>query len=180
MHHEDLNDSYEAYRAEPGEQTLAALHKAMVYVARGLVYQKLHHDDANLACDAASDALMALDKFRRDSAFSTWFYKIALNKALMTVREASFQSELATPSEELDAMSSPSDSTNEQALLIEKAKGFLSASEIELLELRLTGFSTREIAEKLKLSQATVARSVTRLQERLARIFEERTHGETG
>jgi RNA polymerase sigma-70 factor (ECF subfamily) len=58
-------------------------------------YVNDHHDASDLAQEALLKAYRALDRFRGDSAFSTWLYRIAVNTCL------NFRAAKKPPAEEL-------------------------------------------------------------------------------
>jgi RNA polymerase sigma-70 factor, ECF subfamily len=58
-------------------------------------YVNDHHDASDLAQEALLKAYKALDRFRGDSAFSTWLYRIAVNTCL------NFRAARKPPAEEL-------------------------------------------------------------------------------
>jgi RNA polymerase sigma factor (sigma-70 family) len=55
------------------------------YVVRGIL-RKYPDDVEDVLQDAAVNALLHMNEFRGDSKFSTWFTRIALNRALMVLR----------------------------------------------------------------------------------------------
>ena len=58
-------------------------------------YVNNHHDANDMAQDVFLKAYRAIDKFRGDSAFSTWLYRIAVNTCL------NFRAARKAPAEEL-------------------------------------------------------------------------------
>ena len=82
---ESVDDAYLVAKAQEGYldafETLIERHSAMVYrVALRMLGS--HHDAEDLTQDAIVAAWRSLDRFRRDSLFSTWLYRITTRQAL--------------------------------------------------------------------------------------------------
>lgn len=139
-------------------------------------HQILH--DAALAEDVVQEAFIKahrqIHRFRGDSKFSTWLYRITHNQAQDTLRKIQRRSKwlglfpLSTPGPngELSPMPEPADPSGDAAQhaarrddreAIAKALQSLSPEHRIVVELRLIqGFSTEETARILKLKKGTV------------------------
>ena len=81
----DVDDAYLVQRAQEGYldafDLLVHRHAALAY---RVAYRILgdHHDAQDVAQDALTSAWQSLPRFRRESSFSTWLYRIVTRKAL--------------------------------------------------------------------------------------------------
>jgi RNA polymerase sigma-70 factor (ECF subfamily) len=94
---EEDRDAIEASRRGDGEAfgRLVEQYQRDVY-RLCFRYVNNHHDASDLAQEAFLKAFRAIGRFRGDSAFSTWLYRIAVNTCL------NFRAARRLPSEELD------------------------------------------------------------------------------
>lgn len=95
---EELHSSGSAQEAAIADLRNLLLHAALYFFSRNLGdFQGLSRDEIlQRAEDCAQDALVAvlnhLSDFRGDSKFTTWVYKFAINKAMMTARHERWKS----------------------------------------------------------------------------------------
>lgn len=101
-----VSDGYLVARARDGYldayEMLVQRHSAMAYrVALRLCGD--HHDAQDIAQEALIAAWQNLDRFRADSAFSTWLYQIVTRRALNRITRA----RAADPTDLLDEAADP-------------------------------------------------------------------------
>ena len=80
-----VDDAYLVQRAQEGYldafDLLVQRHAGLAYRV-GLRILGDHHDAQDVAQDSLTSAWQALPRFRRDSSFTTWLYRIVTRKAL--------------------------------------------------------------------------------------------------
>ena len=79
----DVNEKFEEWQTAEGEaraNALDGLFKAVKEYAARLMSKVKGESPPDLADDVASDVIVGLDRFRRESRFSTWAGRITLNK----------------------------------------------------------------------------------------------------
>jgi len=173
--------------SEEGWRELHRLHYKGLWSA---VNQVLH--DEALSDDVVQEAFIKayrqIRKFRRDSKFSTWIYRIALNQAYDTLRKISRRGKwlglfpLQTGEEE-DAPEwqavDENDASKEAALgddraALARALDSLGPDHRAVVELRLIqGFSTEETARILKCKKGTALSRLYYSCQKLKKILEE-------
>ena len=115
----------------------------------------------------------AYPKFRGDSKFSTWMYRVALNTAITLYRK----SKRTVNTEEFDAIqykikSEEYDDTEEQQLkLLYKAVKQLNDIEKALVFLYLEDKNYREISETLGISEVNARVKMNRIKTKLKTIL---------
>lgn len=115
----------------------------------------------------------AYPKFRGDSKFSTWMYRVALNTAITLYRK----SKRTVNTEEFDAIqykikSEEYDDTEEQQLkLLYKAVQQLNDIEKALVFLYLEDKNYREISETLGISEVNARVKMNRIKTKLKTIL---------
>jgi len=137
-------------------------------------------DARDIAQDALVQALVKLDRFRRDSAFYTWLYRIAFNRAVSVNRKRRERASLdtlresggvdphaTTPQPEQRAMS------DERAGQVHQALATLADDHRQILVLReFEGLDYQEIAAVTDIPVGTVRsrlfRARTQLRDALA------------
>lgn len=121
---------------------------------------------------------LSLPNFRNDSKPTTWLYRVAFNTALAWKRtEKKHRRELKSLSIADVAIHSPSSSEAEQnSRIVDQlyaAIRALPAGKRALVVLYLDGFSYREIAEVVGISETNVGASLNRIKKKLAASVKE-------
>src|SRR5262245_60593488 len=132
--------------------------------------------DREEAADALQDALIsayrAADRFRGDSAVTTWLHRIVVNACLDRVRRR--QAHPTVPLPEPDSLTfadRPTDGYGDPdtALAIERALAQIPAEQrAAIVLLDVEGYSVTEIAAMLGVAEGTVKSRCARGRERLA------------
>lgn len=131
-------------------------------------------DAEEVAQDAFMQAFGALKSFNAESKFTTWFYRIVFNAALMQKRKHKVESVDIQNSSEAFLVRHSSDSAedlqkNERKTAIQKALRNLSAEDTAMITLfYLKELSLEEIAEITKISAETAKVKIHRARKRLA------------
>jgi RNA polymerase sigma-70 factor, ECF subfamily len=129
--------------------------QAPVYrVVRGILSDPADAED--VAQEAFLRAYESLAKFRGESGFFTWLYRIAVNEALRARKRRSFTRIEAVPEVEAPRPETPDEDGPSPAAL-ERLLGRLSDEFRAIVVLRdLEGLSYQEIAETLEIPMGTV------------------------
>ena len=131
-------------------------------------------DAEEVAQDAFMQAFGALKSFNAESKFTTWFYRIVFNAALMQKRKNKVMLIDIETSSEAFQVSHSSDSAvdlqkNERKNAIQKALQNLSADDTTMITLfYLKELSLEEIAEITKISAKTAKVKIHRARKRLS------------
>jgi RNA polymerase sigma factor (sigma-70 family) len=154
-----------------GYRDLANRHKDYAFtVAYKVVGTR--EDAEEIAQDAFIQAFQALPTFNQEAKFTTWFYRIVFNAALMFKRKNRIQTEDIELSQ--SAQSAPADTANElkiseQRQYIQKALNHLSPDDVTMITLfYLKEQSLEEIAQVVGISSETVKVKLCRARKRLA------------
>jgi len=131
-------------------------------------------DAEEVAQDAFMQAFGALKSFNAESKFTTWFYRIVFNAALMQKRKNKVMLIDIETSSEAFQVSHSSDSAvdlqkNERKNAIQKALQNLSADDTTMITLfYLKELSLEEIAEITKISAKTAKVKIHRARKRFS------------
>lgn len=154
-----------------GYRTLANRHKDYAFtVAYKIVGTR--EDAEEIAQDAFIQAFQALPSFSQEAKFTTWFYRIVFNAALMFKRKNRIQTEDIEVSQ--SAQFVLADTANElkiseQRQYIQKALNHLSPDDVAMITLfYLKEQSLEEIAQVVGISAETVKVKLCRARKRLA------------
>ena len=132
-------------------------------------------------------AYLALDKFKGESSFYTWLYKIVRNRAIDVHRKLKRRATKATEEEELVRVANSSQSfvndargadsileTKEDLSILQKALGMLKEEQREILVLReMEGFSYDEIANLIGINSGTVMSRLFYARKALMKILQQ-------
>lgn len=156
---------------QSGYRELANRHKDYAFtVAYKIVGTR--EDAEEVSQDAFMQAFHALPSFNQEAKFTTWFYRIVFNAALMFKRKKSIVAEDISISEA--AQQAPADTSddlkvNEQKKYIQKALNQLSADDVTMITLfYLKEQSLEEIAQIVGISAETAKVKLCRARKRLA------------
>lgn len=131
-------------------------------------------DAEEVAQDAFMQVFGALSSFNADSKFTTWFYRIVFNAALMQKRKNKVELVDIQNSSDAFLVKHSSDSAedlqkNERKMAIQKALRNLSADDTTMITLfYLKELSLEEIAEITKISAETAKVKIHRARKRLS------------
>jgi RNA polymerase sigma-70 factor (ECF subfamily) len=129
--------------------------------------------DREEAADAVQDALISAfrsaDRFRGDSAVTTWLHRIVVNACLDRARRRQARPTVPLPDHESGAGLSVSPYDADTALTVQAALALLPPEQrVPLVLLDMQGYSVAEIAELLEVAEGTVKSRCARGRARLA------------
>lgn len=131
-------------------------------------------DAEEIAQDAFLQVFKNINTFNFEAKFTTWFYRIVFNAALMQKRKNRIFTEDVTESSQASLVSNLSDASedirrNERQNAIRQAMQQLSADDVLLITLfYLQEQSLEEIATIIKISAETAKVKIHRARKRLA------------
>lgn len=155
--------------------TLMEAHEKKIY-ALSFKYMQNTHDASDAAQDAMVKIFLNIGKFRFDSAFSTWIYRIVVNTCVDLLRKR----KSALPFADYETKS-PYANPDEDVLSAEFMEGLKRAvadlppdfkSVLILKDLEHQKYE--EIARILGISEGTVKSRLSRAREKLRRLMEMR------
>ncbi len=158
-----------------------AMFRGLVQDHRGLVSRIASSYEVrdDLVEELVQDVFLALwraiDRFRGDASLRTYVARIAHNVCASHVRKAVRSRTVALEDGHLEPALSAEDAAgqlNSRARLLDAIRS-LPLPARQLLTLHLEGFSNREIAETLDLSEGNTAVRLTRLRAQLKQRMEE-------
>ncbi len=154
-----------------GYRDLANRHKDYAFtVAYKIVGTR--EDAEEVAQDAFIQAFQALPQFNKESKFTTWFYRIVFNTALMFKRKNRIQTDDIEASQSAQAASADTSDeikSAEQKRYIQKALNHLSPDDVTMITLfYLKEQSLEEIAQIVGISADTAKVKLCRARKRLA------------
>lgn len=124
-----------------------------------------HRDEFGGIVNAAVWRAIAKAKdFRGDARFGTWFHRIVLNECnrVLKGKQDNPEESLETITEELGEETNP-----EKAIFLRELVEGLGEEDQRLVALQLGGYSSKEIAEKLEISESAVGTRWSRLKEKI-------------
>ena len=143
-------------------------------------------DAQDLAQEAFLNAWRGLDKFKGDSSFSTWLYRLASNACIDHIRKAKRRQEVmdaqSLDDEEFGAIQLPDSRYDPQNELerqelreaLEKALQTLPDHQRQVLIMReLSGLSYQEIGDALEMDIGTVKSRISRARLALRKLLKE-------
>lgn len=169
-------------------ETLIQSHQKKVYNI-ALRMTKNPEDAQELAQDAFVRAFISIGKFRGDSSFSTWLYRITINVCTDFLRKRnrailiSMEQGAATNDNEqgiqiAEEAPGPDEIAEKNQLkeLIKDAMDSLSADHRQVLILRdILDMSYKEIADTLNVNEGTIKSRISRARSGLKKIITQRT-----
>jgi RNA polymerase sigma-70 factor (ECF subfamily) len=185
---------------ELGFESLAKRHQRRI-LALAFRYTRVREDAQDIVQETFRKAFVHLQKFERKSSFSTWLTRIAINKALMSLRRRRALHEMpaddssgdngTTPGPDLADASPDPEATylrKEEAQIVSAAIRHLRPGMRRAVELReLRDLSTQETARRMGLSVAAVKARVLHARKELGKALrchavslEGRSRGQVG
>lgn len=147
-----------------------------LHAHRGLVHKVLRafatsqHDQDDLFQEISFQIWMSIPKFREESSSATWVYRVALYAAMKWSKQ---ESRRKAKQEDLDVSFAPAPmmpaGENPQVTWLYQQIAKLPPVDRSLMLFVLEGFSYREIALALGLSESHVGVKISRLKKALAK-----------
>lgn len=134
------------------------------------LYFKDTDEQADFRQDVLINAWRAYSKFRNESKFSTWLYKIAINTAFMHIRNRINVEKIRHSEMQNELSDEPSTNENLDRLFL--AAEFLNENEKALLALYLEDLTYDQIGDVLGISVNLVGVRLNRLKEKLKTIIQ--------
>lgn len=154
-----------------GYKDLANRHKDYAFTVAYKI-AGTREDAEEIAQDAFIQAFQALPTFNGEAKFTTWFYRIVFNTALMFKRKNRIQAEDIEISQSAQYVAADTDKAlkiSEQREYIQKAFNHLSPDDVTMITLfYLKEQSLEEIAQVVGISAETVKVKLCRARKRLA------------
>ena len=154
-----------------GYKDLANRHKDYAFTVAYKI-AGTREDAEEIAQDAFIQAFQALPTFNQEAKFTTWFYRIVFNAALMFKRKNRIQAEDIELSQSAQYVAADTDKNlkiTEQRQYIQKAFNHLSPDDVTMITLfYLKEQSLEEIAQVVGISAETVKVKLCRARKRLA------------
>ncbi len=125
--------------------------------------------------DAMLKAFFGLPKFRRDSSFKTWLYRILYNECASRYRREKRHS-IVTTEEDVGERAEPAGSSDSDASLdeVQRILAPLAEGERDVVLLRLVaGLEFSEIAEAMQIGLSAAKMRYQRALEKLREVHEE-------
>ena len=147
------------------------IHKGILYKVSRLYFDELE-DQEDLFQEIILQLWKSIKSFKGESQFSSWMYRVALNTALVFFKKEKRKPDSVkginfdTPSLESDA-----DDKEHQLAHFYKATKELNKVEKALIILYIEGYSGKEIAENLGISEANVRVKTNRTKNKLQEII---------
>lgn len=167
-------------------EELAAMYQKQIF---SLAYRMCgnQEDAADMSQEALIKVYRNIDKFKGDSKFSTWLYRVVTNTCLDEMKKIkrkqvySLDSELETKDGNLkrdieDTALTPEEKAeqSERVDAVQSALMRVSDKHRKILVLRdIQGFSYEEIADMLECSEGTVKSRLSRAREALRKVLKE-------
>ncbi len=136
------------------------------------IYAGSSDDAEDLRQEVIYQAWRSYPRFKGESKFSTWLYKIALNTAL--THKAKEEKRRSIP--EQSVISHSETLSDSKELLIKYIRQFNDAEKL-IIMLHLDGYSNDDIALIAGISKNHVAVKLHRIKEKLALNLKEKTNG---
>ncbi len=133
------------------------------------IYAKDADDKKDLQQEIILQAWKSYAKFKGESKFSTWLYRLSLN-TILTMRRRPVVVEYRGDLETLSNASSPFDA-RDNAETLYKAMRRLDDAEKAVMSLHLEGYDNKEIADIMGITANLVAVKVYRAKQKLAEIL---------
>ena len=135
------------------------------------MYTNAKNDYEDLYQEVLIQSWQSFSRFKGDSKFSTWLYKVCLNTALTSKKKQ--RSFLTDDIDEEKAIYVADADQYESKDLLEAAMALLNDTDKAFLVLYMDGYSYEEIADSLRLNVGTVKSRIARARQNLRALIAE-------
>lgn len=146
-------------------------HKGILHKV-GRMYMENVADREDLHQEIIIQLWKSYERFKGDSAFSSWMYRVAVNTAISYFKKEKRRSETYTHSVLKEPETIPYDNRNDEQLeLFYKAVQQLTAVEKAVIFYFMEGLSHREIGQQLGITEVNARVKLNRTKEKLQNII---------
>lgn len=152
-------------------------HKGILYkVSR--MYMDAHADQEDLFQEIILQLWRSYDTFRDEAQFSTWMYRVAINTALVFLKKDKKKVDRYSLSSD-DIKEEDTDAAEKEDQLNHFYKAVQKLEKIDkaIIFYQLEGFSHREIADNLGISEGNARVKLNRAKEKLKEIIKNQGYG---
>lgn len=151
------------------EEFLDAVHKNQGLVHKICsIYRDSKEDREDLFQEIVYQLWKSFPKFRGNSKFGTWMYRIGLNTAMATFRRPKI---ITTGADKLPEPSTDENNANPNREILFRAIRHLADSEKAIISMYLDGFDNSEMAEVMGIGKNHVAVLLNRIKNKLKIIL---------
>lgn len=146
-------------------------HKGILYKVSRMYFDKLE-DQQDLFQEIILQLWKSVDSFKGNSKFSSWMYRVALNTAIVFFKnEKKKRDKTVISQNDPIAFEEYNDEKDRQLAHFYKAVKQLNKVEKALILQFIEGFSGKEIAENMGLSEGNVRVKINRVKNKLQEII---------
>lgn len=147
------------------------IHKGIIYKVSRMYFDE-PKDQEDLFQEIILQLWKSLYSFKGNSQFSSWMYRVALNTAIVFYKkEKKRKDHKTTFNTDLTAPKNYDDTKDRQLEYFYKAVKQLNKTEKALILLYIEGYSGKEIAETLGLTEANTRVKINRAKKQLKEII---------
>ncbi len=136
------------------------------------IYARTEDDRRDLFQEILLNAWKSFGSFEFRSKFSTWLYRVALNTALMGLRQRQTKPGMIDIHELADRLPAQPESDHEPVALLYQAIQSLAETDKAIILLFLEDLTYREMSEITGLSESHVGVKINRIKKKLAEKLE--------
>ncbi len=151
---------------------------AQINAHQGIIHKllNLYVDDADEKEDMYQEVLLqawkAKDRFRGDSLFSTWLYKVCLHTVLAALRKSKRMTKVSFDTSRIEEADENSADKKDKQTVLYLAIKQLAEIERTMIVMHLDGFSNLEIADFVGITANNANVRLHRIKEKLTKIIQ--------
>lgn len=147
-------------------------HKGILYKICRL-YQDREEDRQDLLQEIMVQLWVSYESFRKESAFSSWMYRVALNTAIVFLKKGRRESDRFIHGVYADLVEElrPVEEQQERLAIFYRAVAQLDKLEKALIFLYMEGHAGKDMAEVLGISHVAVRVKLSRVKDKLQTII---------
>lgn len=141
------------------------------------LYASSRQDQEDLRQEIVYQLWKSIDSFKGESKFSTWLYRVALNTAIKSFKKEKKRADHQVVKANGIVQADTYDSTKDKQIeLFYRAVKKINEVERAILFLYIEGFSGREIAQQIGISEGAVRVKINRIKKKITIIIKEMNH----
>ncbi len=126
------------------------------------LYADVHEDRKDLQQEIIGQSWSSFKSYRGEAKFSTWLYRVALNTAISSLKQAKRQEQVRE-----NILVGEGTQTSNEGELLEAILTALNSIEKSIVLLLIEGYAQREIADILGITDGNVRIKVHRIRKKL-------------